>query len=380
MRLKCVVVFISIIIIAASSYGFIRFMDRNLMENASNTQVEKWDERYAKSQLKKSYKIALLSEDGGEWQYSYYFEQAAKKMGWEARTYYKSFIGREAELRQFKPDIILVTSVGYELQISPEFKDVKRYLFYTIAPSKIFHMDSLYLGKLRTKYKKKLNMYDGYLITPKVMEVFEDAIEGFGKRFYGINASPTVYDLGKNYMGANKMFYGSFNADKLRNSKKYKEMLKALVHKDIIDLYGPKGAWAGFEDHWKGMLDTDKLLGTMNAHGVVLVLHSKDHLAGGIPSGRVFEAASANTVIISDKNSFVEKNFGDSVLYVDTSKSADEMSEQVINHYKWVQANPEEAKKLAQKANKIFREKFSLERDLVRIAKMHESILQDEKN
>jgi spore maturation protein CgeB len=381
MRLKCVFKIVAVVLlIIGMCYGFIRFMDHRTILVAEQIPNDHWDKQFENNSVKKQYNIALLSEEGGEWQYSYYLQEAAKNMGWEARTYYKSFVGREDELRNFKPDMIVVTSVGYELFISPEFKDVKRYMFYTIAPEKPFHFNSVYLGKLRTKYMKKLAMYNGYLITPSAVDVFKNAVEGFGKDFYGIQANPTVYNFGKNYVGANKIFYGSFNADKLRKSQKYKDMLKILISENIIDLYGPKGAWAGFEKNWKGMVDTDKLLSTMHSHGVTLVLHSKDHLRGGIPSGRIFEAASANTVIISDRNKFVEDNFGDSVLYVDISKSGEEMAKQISDHYNWIKNNPHEAKVLADKANKIFREKFSLERDLIRIAKMHEGIIHDEKN
>jgi hypothetical protein len=45
----------------------------------------------------------------------------------------------------------------------------------------------------------------------------------------------------------------------------------------------------------------------------------------------------------------------------------------------WIKANPEEAKAMAARAHQIFLDKFTLERDLVRIAKMHESVITQEK-
>ena len=55
------------------------------------------------------------------------------------------------------------------------------------------------------------------------------------------------------------------------------------------------------------------------------------------------------------------------------------MYKQVKNHVDWILENPEKAKAMANKAHQIFLEKFTLEKDLIRIAKMHESILMQEK-
>ncbi len=365
--------------ITALAYGFIRYQDQKLNEYALQIPTSKWDAKYSERKIKNKYNVAILAQEGGEWQYAYYFQEAAKKFGWNVEVYYQTFVGRESDLKRLKPDFLIVSSVGYELEISPEFDSVKRYIFYTIPFEKIFHMDSVYLGKLRTKYKKKLSKYDGFLITPLGVDVFKSAIEKTGKRFEGMNIFPSTYDYAKNYHAPEKIFYGSFNADKLRASKKYKQMLSLLAQEDVISFYGPKHAWGGFEKNWGGMLPKEELLEKINQHGVALVLHSESHFKSNIPTGRIFEAASAKAVIISDRNKFVEDNFGDSILYIDVDKSGVEMAEQISKHYKWIKEHPVEAEKLAQKSHQIFKEKFAIERDLVRIAKMHEAILEADK-
>jgi hypothetical protein len=103
------------------------------------------------------------------------------------------------------------------------------------------------------------------------------------------------------------------------------------------------------------------------------------HFKGGEPNMRGFEAAAANAVVISDKHPFIVENFGDSFLYFDYKADADTMYRQVKEHFDWIQNNPDKAKALAAKANKIYLEKFTLDKDLVRMAKMHEYILQQEK-
>jgi len=55
------------------------------------------------------------------------------------------------------------------------------------------------------------------------------------------------------------------------------------------------------------------------------------------------------------------------------------MYKQVKAHYDWIKANPEKAKAMAARAHQIFLEKFTLEKDLVRIAKMHEYVVKQEK-
>ncbi len=376
---KFVLFFLVIAIIIGAAYGLMRYGDYRIYQEASKIDVTKWDEKYANKIPKNNYKIAVQTEGGGEWQFSYYLQKAAKNLGWEVRIYYKTFVGREKEMKDFNPDLLIVSSVEYEFDISPDFNDVKRYMFYTIPYEKIFYLDSVFLNKLRTKYKKRLMKYDGFLLTPPAIDIFKHVVETQNKKFDGISFYPTTYSLDKEYKTSDKMYYGSFNADKLRSSKKYKEMLGILASKKAIKFYGPKSAWGGFEKDWGGMLSKEQLLDTINSHGVSLVLHSDTHMARKIPTGRIFEAASANTVIICDRNKFVEENFGDSVLYIDITKSAAELAEQILDHFEWIKQNPQKAKELAARSNKIFKDRFALEKDLIRIAKMHESIVAEDK-
>lgn len=375
---KIIITSLVLCVIVGSACGFISYKNKDLYEKAREIPVSVWDEKYQENKIKTKYKIAVLTETGGEWQYAYYIQEAAKKIGWEARVYFKTFLSREDELRRFQPNFILVVSPESELTISPEFDHIKKYLFYTSALGKAFKMESVYLNLLDKKYRKKFIQYDGFLITPKEIEIFKRAIEGIGKRFEGINAYPAAYIIDKQYEAPNKIFYSGFNSGRLRASKKYKQVFNSLADDGIISFYGPKTVWGSFGKNWYGILPKDQLLSSINSHGVALVLHSQMHIDGNIPSARVFEAASAKAVIICDKNKFVEDNFGDSVLYIDTTKSAEDMAKQISDHYQWILNNPREAEQLAMKSHSVFTEKFALEKDLVRIAKMHEGVLKED--
>jgi spore maturation protein CgeB len=98
---------------------------------------------------------------------------------------------------------------------------------------------------------------------------------------------------------------------------------------------------------------------------------------GDCPSARIFEAAAASSVIISDELPFTQKHFGDSVLYVDTTQSAEEMFRTIDGHVKWILSHPQEAQELARRSHQIFCEKFALEDFLARdVLDLYESVTQ----
>jgi hypothetical protein len=76
-------------------------------------------------------------------------------------------------------------------------------------------------------------------------------------------------------------------------------------------------------------------------------------------------------MIISEDMKFIKDNFGDNILYIDPSKSAQEIFVAIDKNMKWIIANPELAREKAKKANAIFQEKFTLEKLLLNVEKMH---------
>jgi spore maturation protein CgeB len=100
----------------------------------------------------------------------------------------------------------------------------------------------------------------------------------------------------------------------------------------------------------------------LNQYGIGLCVHSKYHVNAGVPSSRIFEIISSGAIAISDMNPFVIDNFGDNVLYFDSSLSAEEIYKQINSHVKWVQNNPVEAAIKAKMAHKILEKNFTTER------------------
>jgi AhpD family alkylhydroperoxidase len=163
------------------------------------------------------------------------------------------------------------------------------------------------------------------------------------------------------------MYYGTKCPHDIRsNLKKYVQLWQQLDKTEYFVVYGFKFAWENMKKY-QGYIPADgrSFVQTINKHGICLVMHRDTHLKAGAPSGRIFEAAAAAAVIISDKHPFVEKEFKNSVLYVDQTR--DDLFEQIDTHMRWIKENPEAAKTKALQAHKIFLEKFTLEEQLIRL-------------
>lgn len=191
-------------------------------------------------------------------------------------------------------------------------------------------------------------------------------LEGFNS-VYATNFIPLEYK---------ELFYCGDNLDPLRGSAKYKLILTELAKLNYLNVYGPEASWTFIPTAYKGFIPSDgySLIRTMQDSGISLILHSKNNLRDGIPSTRIFEAAAASTVIISDQNKFIKQEFGDCVLYIDVKKPAEDVVHQIDAHVKWIKNNPAKAKALAKCAHKKFNANFQLELLLQAVASSTEEL------
>lgn len=174
-----------------------------------------------------------------------------------------------------------------------------------------------------------------------------------------------------------RLFYCGFNMTNTIFSTKYKQLFSRLDKTHYFNVYGRKDDWHHTPNSYRGFIkcDGESLLRIMHNTGVTLVLHSPDHLYGQTTTGKIFEAAAASTVIISDRHPFIEKEFGNSVLYIDQDKSSEEIFQQIDTHMRWIHSHPIEASLLAKKAHEIFIKKYTLEAQLENLIQLHKSIL-----
>ena len=171
------------------------------------------------------------------------------------------------------------------------------------------------------------------------------------------------------------LFYCGINWEKVVGAApRHEGLFHQLDRLDNVEFYGPSNNWKGYRSY-KGSIPFDGFSLVEEAHrcGVVLALSSDFHYRAGAASSRVYEGCAAGAVIISDANRFIKRHFGDSILYVDFDKDhPDRMFRQIKEHLDWIRNNREDARKLAQRAQEIFLEKFTLEKQLTDIINNHE--------
>lgn len=308
---------------------------------------------------------------------------AAEKIGWRAYIFkYKEPLGdykitawlTKAMLSMInyvlKPKFIITSVASYHPIIAP---DIRKYLIIYTDPSD--HLDYIKRNPRAASRYKSIVEYDGYLDISERHEWFEKFIASN----YSVNDAqnnkyiatwyPSSYATKYTHLDYNSIFYCGDNWDKLRSSAKYKAVLKNLEVHGLLKIYGPSKKWEGYPLAYQSLIPGDgvSLINEIQKSGIYLVLHSEHHNKQGIPSARIFEGAAASAVMISDENPFVKKHFGDCVYYVDTKKSSEKITSQILNIYQDIRSHPKTASQKAVCAHNIFLSKFTLEQQLKQI-------------
>lgn len=307
-------------------------------------------------------KIAVLTklDFQGENSFACRLQAACKNLGWES-------------------DIIDITDFKYlkkhpydfVINLVPgryKFRGAKYYLA-------IFHPIHHYFepdGTLSKTYRS----YDGYLLTYSPER--NDKNFGLEKTPY-LKWYPTTQMREYQEPNPTALFYLACVWGNRFDDIKMQRFLNLLDKKSFTRVYGRDLIKKLCPQAYRSPLPYDSHSVCEAAHlaGVTLVLHSEDHNAHGLPSGRIFEAAAASTVIISDKNAFVKEYFGDSVLYIDTEQSAENIIAQVEKHMDWIQSHREAAVEKARQAYAIYRDQFLLEEQMSQLIAFHEEISQN---
>jgi glycosyltransferase involved in cell wall biosynthesis len=206
--------------------------------------------------------------------------------------------------------------------------------------------------------------YDGYIAgSDSVREYLGDLLYSTKKNspVSDFNFLPTA--PGTEFRPPNlndpSLFYAGVHWDGRRHAK----LIKKLHTRLPVSFYGDPKKWALYGKAYKGRIPFDgtSIFAKINSAGVALCLHKDEHLRAAVPSMRIFESAAASAVIITENSSFTLRHFGDSVLYVDKDASESDKADQIIRHFEWVRANPDDALALAARSHDVFNQHFSLE-------------------
>jgi len=362
----------------------------NLLEAAAKIPPESWEQKYKDIPIKDKYKVFYVTNNGGEYSYAKYFKHAAEKKGWQVEIVWDRLHGREKEFLEFDPDFVIFTHmIDYPSHMSSEIKThrSRKYIMQPVPLTlqKFDHFIDPTATKPLGRFRELINISDGIFISGgSEIGVYKPFYENSNKPFNAIQLLPLVPFVDNEPAEPKKLAWVGMGWDKFRASERYKKFITLLSDNIPMRIYGgynsfsylKPGVYGGYIP--AGMDNIDAL----RKNGIYLLTQTDLHIKAGIPSARIFEAAAANVVTISDKHPFTMKHFGDSMLYFDQNTSPEEMYKQVKNHVDWIMANPDKAKEMARRAHKIFLEKFTLEQDLPRIARMHEYVLNEikEKN
>jgi glycosyltransferase involved in cell wall biosynthesis len=151
------------------------------------------------------------------------------------------------------------------------------------------------------------------------------------------------------------------------DGSRHGEIFRGLEGRVPLRLYGPPEAWRDHRESYRGVLPFDgvSVISAIKDSGIALCLHKAAHRGANCPTMRLFEAAAAGALIITDDFEFPREWFRHSVLYVDAELPAPMVIEQIVSHVQWANRNPEAANRLAYRSNELFRRCLTLE-DMLR--------------
>lgn len=322
----------------------------------------------------RKYRILITSHPAafGEAQAAKRITQAISNLGWEWVL---------ADRIDQQPHYVNLLKPNFILSLREEIVPVggvPNFLYLHVPMFMYLNKD----GTLCTKAYPNVLKYDAYLqVVPDITPVKHAYLQMRQQPFYSVN---TVFSVPKTVFRSTpklRLCYWGSTWDKARGGENYQKFYKLLDNTDYFDLYGPEWSWKKMNlKSYRGTLviDNFSLIDKISRSGIALVLHSHEHIRGATPTSRIFEAAAASAVIICDEHPFVQKEFGNAVLYINPNQEPAKVFQQIDGYVKWIRNHPAEALKLAKKAHEIFVQRFTLEGELEKIANMYEAIRSNE--
>lgn len=163
-----------------------------------------------------------------------------------------------------------------------------------------------------------------------------------------------------------------------RSSYRFRDAIHKLSDEKLLTAYGLPGSFDYLGDGYLGRLehygDPDiQIMDLQRKGGIALIVHNLEHLIQGLPTSRFAEGIISGSIIISDRHPFLQKYFGDNILYFDALASTEVIYNQIKSHIEWIKSHPDEARKMSQNAYDILVKDWTLEVQLQRIMKIVES-------
>ncbi|MGJ7582375.1 glycosyltransferase [Variovorax sp. RHLX14] len=277
------------------------------------------------------------------------FIKAANRLGHRAYEVVTS-----DDIHECQPDFVLVTH-----EFTPKLTP-----FFTVgalwSPPEFFNRDARRVRSIRS--------YDACLVGAPSVGRFLDDLDfatGISKPRSDFNFLPTALSTDFRPRAASEPFelvYFGVHWDGLRHNK----LLEALSDAGELNLYGPSGSWNSYPKSYRGAVafDGNSVAETLARHGIALCIHKQEHYHANTPSMRLFEAAAASCLIISDGIDFARETLGNSAFYLNMSAPPEENAAEILRIVKWANDNPRLANQMARCCHDILKETYSIEKQL----------------
>jgi hypothetical protein len=284
---------------------------------------------------------------------------AAERCGYEAREF-----GDDRDVIDYCPD--------YVLSFSHQCPKLTRFPTYGVI-----NCPTSFLMETR-RFIRNVLTFDAMLTMSPVVA------EWYGHLCHGARKTPRVLDFTVtcntvedrddiDFQNARVGYFGT-NWD----GQRLRDLFVPLSRTGLAEFYGPKERWSHVDQAAvRGVVDFDStsVIGTYQKSGIGLCTFMPEFLKEQVPNNRIFEITASGAVCISSRHPLVERWFGDSVLYIDQEAPGGEAARQIVEHVKWVRANPKEAAAKARAAKRIFETTISMEKLLKDATEFHREIL-----
>ncbi len=174
------------------------------------------------------------------------------------------------------------------------------------------------------------------------------------------------------------VFYCGIGWDKSKTNpqQRFHDVFTILDKKSVLKIYGPKKL--GKSEPWKGFasyqgeiaFDGTSLFKTISQSLLGLAISHPAHLETEIATSRIFEIIAGGALPLCDDNSFIKKNFGDRVLYID-GKTPEEKAASILRHHEWALNNKPAVKNMVEDLQNLMKEKFDLSVQLRGLYEQH---------
>ena len=226
-----------------------------------------------------------------------------------------------------------------------------------------------------------LAMYDAYIDLASVMN----------------SPNPLIHSVLKNHDNANALVIAAYLAQDFeelvlpeeyktavitgslwgwnRGSYRFQDAIHMLADEKLLVAYGLPYSFDYLGEGYLGRTEDygdpgEQLIVLQRKGGIALIVHNFEHMVQGLPTSRFAEGIIAGSVVISDKHPFLQKYFGDNMLYFDSFASSQDMYNQIKTYMEWIKSHPSEAKQMTKNAYDIFVKDWTLEVQLQKVMDM----------